>query len=361
MSQIDRDDSSFFSSRNENPPPSWMELLAKLILSFAIFISLLLCLVPWQQTSQGSGKIMALDPNDRVQNINSTVPGLISKWFVQEGSKLQKGDPIVEVVDNDPQFVERLKIERDAILKKYEAAKSATETSLINLERQKELFEQGLSARTKYEKAKIDYKKLLSSEATAAANLAKAEVRFSRQQTQLITAPREGTILRVLHGSGSVFVKEGDVLATFVPKTIKSAAEVYIDGNDLPLVYPGRKVRLQFEGWPAVQFSGWPSVAVGTFGGIVNVVDPSASKNGKFRVLITPDPIEPWPDNTYLRQGTRVYGWILLNTVRLGYELWRKFNGFPPALDESPEEIQNNKNSGKKKKEEKKYKEIYKE
>ena len=37
--------------------------------------------------------------------------------------------------------------------------------------------------------------------------------------------------------------------------------------NDMPMLQTGRRVRLQFEGWPALQFSGWPSIAVGTFGG----------------------------------------------------------------------------------------------
>ena len=97
-------------------------------------------------------------------------------------------------------------------------------------------------------------------------------------------APRNGTILRILHGSGAIFIKEGDIIATFVPETKSPAVVAYINGNDLPLVYPGRHVRLQFEGWPAVQFSGWPSVAVGTFGGVVKLVDPSAS-DGKEKTL----------------------------------------------------------------------------
>jgi hypothetical protein len=32
----------------------------------------------------------------------------------------------------------------------------------------------------------------------------------------------------------------------------------------------------------------------------------------------------------------RALGWIQLGTVRLGYELWRQFNGFPPALPSEP-------------------------
>lgn len=339
-----------FPIRGLYSPPNWSKLLARVLVGFFSLSFFILSCTPWQQTSQGYGKIIALNPNDRVQNINSTLPGRINKWFVNDGTVVKKGDPIVEIIDNDPNFIERLRLERDAKLKKYEASKAASETALINYERQQDLFNQGLSARTKFEKAKITYKKLLSEEAEAAASLANAEVKFSRQQTQLITAPRDGTILRVLHGSGNVVVNEGDLLAKFVPNEFAQAAEIYINGNDLPLVFPGRKVRLQFEGWPAIQFSGWPSVAVGTFGGEVVIVDPSASKNGKFRVIIKPDKNEEWPDYTYLRQGTRAHGWILLNEVKLGYELWRQFNGFPPSMENPEEDIEDEAKPKKKKK-----------
>jgi hypothetical protein len=103
---------------------------------------------------------------------------------------------------------------------------------------------------------------------------------------------------------------------------------------DVPLVSPGRKVRLQFDGWPALQFSGWPQVAVGTFGGVVAVVDRVSATDGTFRVLVTPDPDdEPWP--TLLRQGSGVMAWAMLDEVRLGYELWRRVNGFPQAISAS--------------------------
>lgn len=341
--------------------PKWMKVFARLIIAFILFFSVMLAITPWVQTSQGNGRVTAFDPNDRVQEINSPVPGRVKKWFVTDGALVKEGDPIVEIVDVDPNFIDRLTLERDAVLQRYEAAKAASETAYLNYKRQKGLLEDGLTSRMKYEKAKIDHKKLLSSEASAAANLAMSEVRLSRQETQLVTAPRAGNILRILHGSGSVIVKEGDTLATFVPETLKQAVEIYIDGNDLPLVYPGRQVRLQFEGWPAVQFSGWPAVAIGTFGGEVVNVDPSASRGGKFRVIVVPELGEKWPDNRYLKQGTRVYGWVLMNTVKLGYELWRKLNGFPPSMEIEPDGINNsnNKKAGKKKKKQKEYKDLY--
>jgi len=357
-------DSQKMKSLNRIGMPKWSQTFARVIGSFFLFFFLLLAITPWQQTSQGSGELIAFNPDDRVQKISSTLPGRINRWFVTDGTKVKEGDPIVEIVDNDPLFVDRLKIERDAVFKKYEAAKAASETALLNYKRQEDLYKQGLSSKMKFEKAKIEYKKLLASEASAAASLAKAEVKLSRQQTQLINAPRDGTILRVLHGAGSVFVSEGDIIAVFVPDNLKPAVELYISGNDLPLVYPGRHVRLQFEGWPAIQFSGWPSVAIGTFGGVVSVVDSSASHKGKFRVIVTQEEGEKWPDTTFLRQGTRAYGWILLNQVKLGYELWRQFNGFPPALDESPNfgdnEFGVKKKKKKKKKKDEAYKDIYK-
>lgn len=318
--------------------PKWERIFIKVLL-FIILISILgLIFIPWQQTSHGQGVVTAFSPNDRIQAINATVDGRIKKWYVSDGAYVKKDKPIVEIVDNDPNYIVRLKLERDAVLKNYEAYKTASETAHLNLLRQKELFEKGLSARTKLEKAQIEYQKLISLEASAAAKLAKAEVKLSRQQRQLILAPRDGTILKIHYGSGSVQVKKGQHIATFVPDSESNAVEIYVDGNDLPLIQKGVKVRLQFEGWPAVQFSGWPSVAIGTFGGIVKSTDPSVSSNGKFRVIVVPSD-EKWPDTRFLRQGTRVMAWFLLNQVKLGYELWRMMNGFPIGLSDDPRQL----------------------
>jgi hypothetical protein len=74
---------------------------------------------------------------------------------------------------------------------------------------------------------------------------------------------------------------------------------------------------------------------VGTYGGKVAFVDPIDAGNGNFRVMVVPDLTEqPWPSSEFLLQGLTAKGWILLQKVSIGYELWRIFNGFPPRIPE---------------------------
>lgn len=315
--------------------PSFIKML-RLILIFASITITLFMFIPWRQTTYGSGKVVAYSPNERQQNISSTVEGRLGKWHVQEGSHVKPGDLIVEVQDYDPQIIKRLESERAAIIQRIKALEQAEKTATINVERQKKLFDEGISSRRNYEQANLEKMKYLSEIATAKADLAKIDITVNRQRSQNIVAPQSGSILRRISGQESVVVKPGDVIAVLVPDTLSRAAELYIKGNDIPLVQIGNRVRLQFEGWPAIQFSGWPSLAVGTFPGKVAVIDAADTGHGYFRILVVPDSNAKWPEARFLRQGMRVHGWVLLGKVSIGYELWRQFNGFPP-LRESPQ------------------------
>ncbi|MFL5785696.1 MAG: HlyD family secretion protein [Bacteriovoracaceae bacterium] len=317
--------------------PDVSKMLTRFVVIFILFMLIFLIAIPWQQTADGSGKVMAYLPQDRVQNIHATVSGRIKKWFVREGSFVKKGEPILEIIDIDPNYMARLKTEYNAVKSQYDAAVAVVSTAKYDYDRQQDLFKRGLSSRKEMESAIITYKNAQSQEAQALATWTQMQSKFTRQESQLVTAPVDGTIVRLQVGTSSVVVSQGQVLAIFVPKSDHLSAQIFIRGRDLPLVYEGRKVRLQFEGWPAIQFSGWPSVAVGTFGGVVTFVDQTATPDGLFRVIIIPEKGQKWPASRFIRQGTRVNGWILLNNVSLGYELWRQFNGFPPSLDTPPD------------------------
>lgn len=319
-----------FKSLNHVLVPRPLRVLAWiLIFSFVLLAVFMLC-TPWVQTAAGDGVVTTFHPSDRPQNISAPVKGRIKEWYVHEGSVVKKGDLLLEIIDNDPNYMDRLELELNAAQQKADVARAAAETAMIDYHRRESMFAQGLASRHDLEKAKINYNEYLSKQAAAAAELAKVQTNRSRQDTQLVKAPADGTIVQMRSGDAATFVKEGDIVASFIPSDAVPAVELYIKGLDAPLIQPGAKVRLQFEGWPAVQFSGWPSISVGSFGGIVKTSDPSISANGKFRVLIVQDPDEQWPNQNFLRFGARARGWILLSTVRVGYEWWRQLNSFPP-------------------------------
>jgi hypothetical protein len=229
---------------------------------------------------------------------------------------------------------------------KAEADVAAAQSDLEGKMREREAYIQKAQvdvdyAHGLYQKAQSDASKAEGDIAKAEGELAKAEYELQEmerkvavQQNQFLTSPLDGFIVSINPNYGSAILKEGDAVCTIVPDTEDRAVQVWLSGNDAPLVKPGHHVRLQFEGWPAVQFSGWPSVAVGTFGGEIVSVDATDDGQGKFRVLVRPDPTDqPWPDERYLRQGVRANGWVLLEVVPLWWEVWRQLNGFPPVVE----------------------------
>jgi adhesin transport system membrane fusion protein len=382
-----------------------------------------LVVVPWQQTSQGTGRVIGFSPNDRQQFVEAPIEGRILHWYVQEGSRVEQGDPLFEISDNDPEIVSRLRQERTALEARLEAARTRADaltsrrgslegsrtdamgaaserarmavdriqasrqslaaaeatdrTARLNFERQKSLADNGLASRRAFELAELEqaraaaeleraranlsaaerdaealerdrsrvgndtragiedvrasHASALAEMAAASAELARLDVRLARQSSQYVTAPRKGTVRRIMTVAGIDMVKMGDAVALLVPDTGARAVEMWVDGNDVPLLKEGRRVRLQFEGWPALQLSGWPNLSTGTFGGVVAIVDAADDGKGKFRIVVVPGDHE-WPPVEFLRQGVRANGWVMLESVSLGYELWRQFNGFPPVV-----------------------------
>ncbi|REJ68242.1 MAG: HlyD family efflux transporter periplasmic adaptor subunit [Planctomycetota bacterium] len=203
--------------------------------------------------------------------------------------------------------------------------------------KQNERIQKEQEAQTKVDYARAMQQDALGQVATIQKERRAVEIKLSELERLKIYAPRDGTLFRVNIFERGQQLKEGDPLFTIVPDTSERAVELWVSGNDTPLVSPGDHVRLQFEGWPAVQFAGWPSVAVGTFGGQVMTIDPTDDGTGAFRILVQPDDQSDWPDERYLRQGVRANGWVMLSQVTLGYEIWRQLNGFPPSISGQPD------------------------
>ena len=403
--------------------------LANLLLVLMIVSTFGLIFLPWQQTSRGSGQVIAYVPQERQQTIQSPVKGVVAEVApgLVEGSVVKRGDFILDIQPIAANLVEQLELQKRDLENKLNTAnikaqayqdqvigftealdfavESARELVLsakaklsskqqlvvgyeakvlqtgLNYDRQNKLFLEGLKPQKEIEKlkqewdsaradlesvqqevaslknevgskendleekrrlaqTKIDYARAMEQDALGNAATTRKEqrdleIKLAELGRLRITAPRDGTIFRMPIFERGQTIKEGESVLTIVPDSTQMAVELFIMGNDMPLLQLGQEVRLQFEGWPAVQFPGWPSVAVGTFSGSIANVDATDDGLGKFRVLVTPrDQEQAWPSDRYLRQGVRVNGWVILRKVTLGYEIWRQLNGFPVILSE---------------------------
>ncbi len=185
----------------------------------------------------------------------------------------------------------------------------------------------------KISKAQSDKFSAQSSQFDTEAQVTKLDNQYAnykiRNSLLFITAPYNGYINKAIRaGIGQTF-KEGEDLVGIMPTKVDLAVETFVAPIDLPLIHLGEKVRVQFDGWPAIVFSGWPNVSYGTYGAKVVAVENFISPNGKFRVLLAPDEEDhAWPKD--LRAGSGALSLALLEDVPIWFELWRQLNGFPP-------------------------------
>ena len=270
-----------------------------------------------------------------------------------------------------------LKVESDSI--EYETALINLEIAKRQFDRQEKLYDQGLKSLTELEKRKLKLQetvnkktaqenkwlasknalinarinvnvvenefrekiaKAQSDKMSALSSALQSEAEYNKLSIQqsnyskrsgfyYITAPQDGFVTKAMVMGIGETVKEGEAMFSFIPAKYDMAVEMYVRPIDLPLISEGRKVQLQFDGWPALVFSGWPNLSFGIFTGKVASYDKATSPNGLFRVLVVPDPdSRPWPE--LLRLGSGTFGIALLKNVPVWYELWRNLNGFPP-------------------------------
>ncbi|MGN8092025.1 efflux RND transporter periplasmic adaptor subunit [Methylobacterium sp. 22177] len=319
-------------------PPRAVVVLGWIIGLGTVVAVLLLLYVPWVQTSAGTGRVIAPNPADRVQTVTALVQGRVEHWYVEDGQRVRAGDPIARLVDNDPFLLKRLGAEREQIEAEIAAADQAVKVAESQVSQTREAAEKGFVTRRNFEAAQIRVAEQRAKLAESKAKLSRLEVTLNRQSAQLVRAPRDGRVLHINAAAAGALVNAGDTLAILAPHAPERVVELMVDGRDVALIRPGQSVRLAFEGWPAIQFSGWPSVAHGMFDGRVRAIDPSAQPSGRFRVLVEQDAgSSAWPDVDFIPLGAQARGWIRMETVSLGYELWRVLNNLPLDFPKTPQ------------------------
>jgi len=322
-------------------------------------------LVDRTQQQLKSKELSVVSYSDKIQALDARVDALI------ENGRLKLQQAQIKLKQT------QLKVVSDSI--DNQAAQINYNIAKEQLERFEKLFKEGLKSQTELETRKLTYQRaqasLISSQQklmqsrndvidakvelnsiqakfrdeiakaesdkfTALSSMYEAEVDVTKLQNQVanysirngmyyVLAPQDGIITKTISTGIGETIKQGDPIATIMPALYDLAVEMYVQPMDLPLVQKGQKVRVMFDGWPAIVFSGWPNTSYGTYGGVVFAVDNFADETGKFRVLVSPDKTQDkWPDA--LRVGGGTNSMLLLNDVPIWYELWRVINGFPP-------------------------------
>ena len=97
-----------YQSEKMSITPALVRRLARWLFWLFFVLPLLMLFLPWLQNISGNGLVTAFHPSDRRQTIDAPIAGVISKWHVQEGSRVKLGDVLLEMADVDPKFSERL-------------------------------------------------------------------------------------------------------------------------------------------------------------------------------------------------------------------------------------------------------------
>ena len=257
---------------------------------------------------------------------------IAEKQFARQENLYNQGlKSLTELEERRQKLQEKIN-KKTSIKNKWYASQNKLINAKLNLSTVENDFE------GKIAKAQSDRMSAMSSALGAEGDYNKLAIQQSNYQRRSdfyhITAPQDGYITKALITGIGETVKAGQAVFTFIPAHYDMAVELYVRPLDLPLVHEGNKVRLQFDGWPALVFSGWPGLSFGTFSGEIVAYDKAAGSDGFFRILVVPDQEDvPWPN--LLRLGSGVYGIALLKNVPVWYELWRQLNGFPPDFYDS--------------------------
>ncbi len=132
-----------------------------------LFLLVLFLFLPWTQNVKSKGNITSLFQENRPQELNSPIPGKITKWYVREGDEVKKGDTLLllsEIKSDylDPNLLlrtkEQLAAKREAV-KFYENKIIAYDNQIEALENARELKIAQLKNKTGQLRSKLEAEK----------------------------------------------------------------------------------------------------------------------------------------------------------------------------------------------------------
>ena len=117
---------------------SFIRRLTKFCVFTFIFVLVSIVFLPWQQFIRGSGQVIAYDPLERKVVVEAPLSGRLEKAHVIDGKKVQKGDLLFELQDNDPELLRNLEFLAETSKRRRNAVQlrvNSLETQLAEQER----------------------------------------------------------------------------------------------------------------------------------------------------------------------------------------------------------------------------------
>ena len=241
------------------------------------------------ETVSASGRVQ---PQTKV-NITSEINGEIVGLYVNEGDRVNLGDLLVLLdtvqVASD---VEQAKYRVDEINARLAGAKTALEQNEEEFERQKRLFEAGLTSETEFKNARYAYQ---NSKASYEALQAQAQQFRSAYEKQLdyyercrITAPMPGVITFLDAEVGEIAAAQtaftqGKTLMTISNLDVFEV-EVEVDETEIAKVEVSQPVDIEIDAFPDTVFDG-EVVEVGNTAIVSSMGTESQSTNFRVKVI----------------------------------------------------------------------------
>lgn len=203
------------------------------IWSFSAVILILLFVIlflPWRQTVQGEGELIAYHPSERVHTISATIDGFIDTYYVSEDEYVSKGMKLFTMIDLDKDYIKRVYSMKESLEQQYgnieqeigvfgenkastveqkkirttlydkeyiqakeqlksiqikrKAELNSYKMELINFKRIKQLYKENIESKRNYEKVENSY-------ISAKANLDKVDIDVNVQKRRLTMIQQE--------------------------------------------------------------------------------------------------------------------------------------------------------------------------
>ncbi|MFG0264981.1 MAG: HlyD family secretion protein [Rhodopirellula sp. JB055] len=223
---------------------NWIRFVGKLTLAGLVLSIIAMVFVPWQQTAQGTGTVVAVDPQERPQPVRSPSKGVVDyvKPGLREGSYVEQNElllrlspfsvdgvsqidtQIIAMESKEAAALSALEVAKQAVTLQESGGNSLTESLKQDLEAAKQKWEQAKNEVTSLEAELQDKRNQLRiAEDVSGQGLVSREELFSKRQAVESQVAKVQKAQNAVHElSASLISKEEEIEAKLQDIAIKN-------------------------------------------------------------------------------------------------------------------------------------------